>query len=167
MSTATDKAIPTWGEVKNSLVKEQYHWVWYYAINNVSTTESEYTKDNNTVLSLNGNTNDEHSSNAITLFQISFGELFWYKDDVVTPPYNIRPIYSCIINPCKATAHGTLYIPTTKINYDSSFTLTLRNAQLNLGDFGFKDLSFGITSTKNYEFSSAMIMWEIIQIPLV
>ena len=43
MSTATDKAIPTWGEVKNIASQKQYHWMWYYDIPSVSTTATSFT----------------------------------------------------------------------------------------------------------------------------
>lgn len=162
MSTATDKAIPTWGEVKNIASQKQFHWMWYYDIPSVSTTATSYAL---TAKSLNGNTQTGHHSEHSTLFQLSLGDTFKstsYGHDVASKMY---PIDSCILPPCY-NVHGRVYIKDYSFTYNGVL-LMFSNIVFNLTDYSFKNLSFSLAANKSATFTDTRIFWEVQQLTTV
>lgn len=136
MSTSSDKAIPTWEEVKNIALQKQYHWIWYYDIPSVSTTGISYITH---AKALAENVGTGHSSTEAILFQLSLGDT-WTSTNYGETATNIYPIYSCILPPCYAV-HGKLYLKDYSFTYNGVL-LMFSNIVLNLTYTSFKNLFF-------------------------
>ena len=162
MSTATDKAIPTWGEVKNIASQKQYHWMWYYDIPSVSTTATSFTYTD--AKSLNGNTIQSHSSTDSVLFQLSLGDS-WQSGNYCESPRTLYPIYSCILPPCN-NVHGKVCIKDYSFTYNGVL-LMFSNMVLSLTDYSFKRLSLSLASNKAATFTSTRVFWEAQQLTTV
>lgn len=109
MSTATDKAIPTWGEVKQSTLSKSYHFMWYYDITKVTTISTSCSNPKSII------THNEHKNNEISLFSLSLGE-DWRQGTNMEVPYRIFPVYSCMLMPC-SNVHGSVMLPKTTIQF--------------------------------------------------
>lgn len=160
MSTATDKAIPTWGEVKNIALQKKYHWAWYRQINSVSKTS--YTADG--IKALSENVGTSHSPIESTLFQLSLGEI-WTSTSFGDAATNIYPIYSCVLPPCH-NVHGIINIPDCTLKYGTA-SLMLSNIKLRLSDFTFKTLTFNLCADNEYTLNDVRLFWEVQQLTTV